>query len=112
MDPTTIYLDSSIDADLSSTKATLRSQTDDAAYLSAQTMFSGPSSLYLTAGNEVPSVKPCASSTRKKEPETMDLSVQATQSSDDATRDLEPKEDVEVFSPEQLKFTGAISKAM
>ena len=42
----------------------------------------------------------------------MHLSVQATQGSDDATRDLEPKEEVEVISIEQLRFTAAISKAM
>ena len=78
----------------------------------AQPIFSGPSSLYLTADNGVPSGNPRASSTRKKEQETMDLSVEATQPSDDETRDLEPKEDVEVISPEQLRFTAAISKAM
>ena len=95
----TIYLDSFTEADLSSTKATLGSQADDAAYVSAQTMLSGPSSLQLTADNAVPSGNPCASCTRKKEQETMDLSVQATQGSDDATRDLEPKKEDEVISP-------------
>ena len=104
VDPVTINLDSSTKADLSSTNDTLGSQTDDAAYVSAQAMLSGPSSLYLTADNGVPSGKPCASSTRKKEQETMDLSVQATQSSDDATRDLEPKEEFEVIATEQLRF--------
>ena len=88
------------------------SQTDDAAYVSAQTMLSGPSALYLSADNGVPSGNPYASSTRKKEQETIDLSVQATQGSDDATRNLEPKEEVEVISPEQLRFTAVISKAM
>ena len=91
------------------------SQTDEAAYLSAQTMLSGPSSLYLTADKGMPSDNPCASSTHKKEQETialMDLSDQATQESDDATRDPEPKEEGELFPPEQLRFTTVISKAM
>ena len=35
VDPITNYLDSSIDAELTSAKATLGSQTDDAAYMSA-----------------------------------------------------------------------------
>ena len=112
VDPmSTIYVDSSTEADLSSTKATLGSQTDDAAYLTAHTLISRPSSLYLTADNGMPSGNPFASSTHKKE-ETMDLSVQATHGSDDVTRDVEPKEETEVISPEQLRFTAAISKAM
>ena len=95
----TIYLDSSTEADLSRAKATLSSQIDDAAYMSAQSMLSGPTSLYVTASNGIPSDNHCASSIRKKEQETMDLSVQATQGSDNATRDPEPKEEADVISP-------------
>ena len=113
VDPmSTIYLDSSIEVDLSSTKATLGSQTDGAAYMTAPTTAPGPSSLYLTADDGMPSGTPCASSTRKKE-ETMDLSVQATHGSDDGMREVEPRdEEAEIISPEQLRFTAAISKAM
>ena len=114
VDPITIYLDFSTEVDLSHSKATLGSQTDEAAYKSAQTILSGPSSLYLTTDNGMPSGNPCASSTRKKEQETMDvkdLSIGATQGSQDATHDPEPTKDVEI-SPEQLRFTAAISKAM
>ena len=44
--------------------------------------------------------------------DSMDLSVQATQGSDEATRDPETTEEGELFSSEQLRFTAAISKAM
>ena len=104
VDPNTICLDSSTEVDLSHTKATLISQTDEAAYLSAQTMLSGPNSSYLTADNGMRSCNPCASSFRKKEQETthlMDVSIQATQGSDDAARDPEPKEDAGVILAEQ-----------
>ena len=117
VDPmSTIYLDSSTEGDLSSTKATLGSQTDGAAYVTAPTTVSGPNSLYLTADltadDGMPSGTPCASSTRKKE-ETTDLSLQATHGSDDGTREVEPRdEEAEVISPEQLRFTAAICKAM
>ena len=115
MDPITIYLDSSTEVDPSSTKATLGSQADETAFLSAQTMPSGPSSLYLTADNGMPSGNPCASSTRRREQKTIDLadlSIQATQGNKDATCDPEPTEETEVISPEQLRFNAAISKAM
>ena len=115
VDPiSTIYLDSSTEVDLASTKVTLGSQTEGAAYVTAPTTVSGPHSLYLTAdltaNDGMPSGTPCASSTRKQE-ETMDLSVQATHGSDDGTDEVEPKEG-EAISPEQLRFTAAISKAM
>ena len=111
-----IYLDSSIEVDLSSTKATLGSQTDGTAYLTAPTTVFGPNSLYLTANltadDGIASGTPCASSTRKKE-KTMDLSVQATHGSDDWTREVEPRDkEAEIVSPEQLRFTAALSKAM
>ena len=117
VDPmSTIYLDSSTEVNLASTKVTLGSQTEGAAYVTAPTTVSGPNSLYLTADltadDGLPSGTPCASSTRKKE-ETMDLSVQATHGSDDGTDEVEPKEgEAEAISPEQLRFTAAISKAM
>ena len=111
-----IYLDTSTEVDLSCTKATLGSQTDGAAYATAPTMASGTDSLYLTADwtaeDGMPSGAPCASSTRKKE-DIANLSVRATHGSDDGTDEVAPKEgEGEVISPEQLRFTAAISKAM
>ena len=111
-----IYLDTSTEVDLSCTKATLGSQTDGAAYATAPTMASGTDSLYPTADwtaeDGMPSGAPCASSTRKKE-DVANLSVRATHGSDDGTDEVTPKEgEAEVISPEQLRFTAAISKAM
>ena len=111
-----IYLDTSTEVDLSCTKATLGSQTDGAAYATAPTMVSGTDSLYLTADwtaeDGMPSGAPCASSTRRKEDVT-NLSVRATHGSDDGTDEVAPKEgEAEVISPEQLRLTAAISKAM
>ena len=117
VDPmSTIYLDSFTEVDLTSTKVTLGSQTEGAAYVTAPTTMSGPNSQYLTADltafDGMPSGTPSASSTRKKE-ETMDLSVQATHGSDNGTDEMEPKEGAAaIISPEQLRFTAAISKAM
>ena len=75
-----------------------------------------PDSLYLTADlsadHGLPSGTPCASSTRKKD-EIADLSIQATLGSHDRTREGEAKvEEGEAISPEQLRFTAAISKAL
>ena len=104
VDPmSTIYLDSSIEVDLSSTKVTLGYQTVGPAYVMAPTTVSGPNSLYLTADvtadDGMHSGTPCASSTRKKE-ETMNLSVQATHGSDDTTCEVEPRdEEAEIVSP-------------
>ena len=117
VDPmSTIYLDSSVEVDLSSTKATLGSQTEGAAFTTAPISMSGPDCLYLTADlsadHGLPSGTPCASSTRKKD-EITDLSMQATHVSHDRTREVEAKvEEGEAISPEQLRFTAAISKAM
>ena len=113
VDPmSTIYLVSSTEVDLSSTKATLGSQTEGAAYVTAPITVSAPDSLYLTADVGMPSGTPCASSTRKKE-ETADLSVQATHGSEGGAREVEPRdEEAGIISPEQLRFTAAISKAM
>ena len=115
VDPmSTIYLDSSVD--LSNTKATLGSQTEGATFATAPISMSGPDSLYwtadLSAEHGLPSGTPCASSTRKKD-EIADLSIQATLGSHDRTREEEAKADEgEAISPEQLRFTAAISKAM
>ena len=88
----TIYLDSSVEVDLSNTKATLGSQTEEATFATAPISMSGPDSLYLTADlsadHELPSGNPCASSTRKKD-EVADLSIQATLGSHDRTREGE-----------------------
>ena len=117
VDPmSTIYLDSSVEVDPSSTKATLGSQTEGAMFATAPVSMSGPDSLYWTADLSVehglPSGTPCASSTRKKD-EIADLSIQATLGSHDRTREEEAKADEgEAISPEQLRFTAAISKAM
>ena len=117
VDPmSTIYLDSSVEVDLSSTKATLGSQSEGATFATAPISMSGPDSLYLTANlsadHGLPSGTPCASSTRKKD-EIADLSIQATHGSHDRTREVEAKvEEGEAISPEQLRFTAAISKAM
>ena len=117
VDPmSTIYLDSSVEVDLSNTKATLGSQTEGATFATAPISMSGPDSLYwtadLSAEHGLPSGTPCASSTRKKD-EISDLSIQATLGSHDRTREEEAKADEgEAISPEQLRFTAAISKAM
>ena len=117
LDPmSTIYLDSSVEVDPSSTKATLGSQTEGAMFATAPVSMSGPDSLYwtadLSAEHGLPSGTPCASSTRKKD-EIADLSIQATLGSHDRTREEEAKADEgEAISPEQLRFTAAISKAM
>ena len=117
VDPmSTICLDSSVEVDLSSTKATLGSQTEGAAFTTAPISMSGPDSLYLTADlsadHGLPSGTPCASSTRKKD-EIADLLIQATHGSHDRTREVEAKvEEGEAISPEQLRFMAAISKAM
>ena len=117
VDPmSTIYLDSSVEVDLSSTKAFLGSQTEGATFATAPISMSGPDSLYLTADlsadHGLPSGTPCASSTRKKD-EIADLYIQATHGSHDRTREVEAKvEEGGAISPEQLRFTAAISKAM
>ena len=116
VDPmSTIYLDSSVEVDLSNTKATLGSQTEGATFATAPISMSGPDSLYLTADlsadHGLPSGTPCASSTRKKD-EIAELSIQATLGSHDRTREGEAKVEEEAISPEQLRFTAAISKAM
>ena len=72
MDPITL---DATDADLSSTKATMGSHTDDAVYVSAHTMLFGPSSLFVT-DDGVHDGDPCASSTRKNDPVANDLPAQ------------------------------------
>ena len=117
VDPmSTIYLDSSVEVNLSNTKATLGSQTEGATFATAPISMSGPDSLYwtadLSAEHGLPSGTPCASSTRKKD-EIADLSIQVTLGSHGRTREGKAKADEgEAISPEQLRFTAAISKAM
>ena len=117
VDPmSTIYLDSSVEVDLSNTKATVGSQIEGATFATAPISMSGPDSLYwtadLSAEHGLPSGTPCASSTRKKD-KIADLSIEATLGSHDRTREGEAKVDEgEAISPEQLRFTAAISKAM
>ena len=111
VDPmSTIYLDSSVEVDLSNTKATLGSQTEGATFATAPISMSGPDSLYWTADLSTEHGLP--SGTRKKD-EIADLSIQATLGSHDRTREGEAKADEgEAISPKQLRFTAAISKAM
>ena len=112
VDPIIITLDST-EADVASTRATLGSQTDDANYVTARATFTGPNLSFLTADSGEPSGTPCASSTRKKEQATMDQSVEATHGSDSTADDPEHQNVAEnVISPEQLRFTAAMSKAM
>ena len=116
VDPmSTIYLDSSVEVNLSNTEATLSSQTEGATFATAPISMSEPDSLYLTADlsadHGLPSGTPCASSTRKKD-EIADLSKQATFGTHDRTREGETKTEDEAISPEQLRFTTALSKAM
>ena len=106
----------SVEVDLSNTKATLGSQTEGATFATAPISMSVPDSLFLTADlsadHGLPSGTPCASSTRKKD-KIADLSIQATLGSHDRTREGEAMvEEGEAISPEQLRFTAAISKAM
>ena len=88
MDPITL---DATDADLSSTKATMGSHTDDAVYVSAHTMLFGPSSLFVT-DDGVHDGDPCASSTRKNDQVANDLPAQSNKGSDDATLAEETKE--------------------
>ena len=85
------------------------SSTEDEAYATAR-MRTGTNSLFLTASGVMLTGKPCASSTRQKDNANGELSVQATRGSQDNSP--APSEGEEVISPEQLRFTAAISKAM
>ena len=98
--------------DLIDAKATAGSQTssvEGAAYATTRARTTGTDSLYLTASEGLLEGNLCASSTRKKDLLVGDLSIQATKGS----RDNSPaaSEEGETISPEQLRFTAAISKA-
>ena len=67
-------------------------------------------SMFLTASERILTGNPCASSTRKKDILNGELSIQATRGSRDDSP--APSEGQEVTSPEQLRFTASISKAM
>ena len=99
--------------DLTDTRATAGSRTgstEDEAYATARMRTAGTNSLFLTASEGMLTGKPCASSTRQKDNANGELSVQATRGSQDNSP--APSEGEEVTSPEQLRFTAAISKAM
>ena len=86
------------------------SSAEDDTYATAKSRTAGTSSMFLTASEGMLAGNPCASSTRKKDTLNGDFSMQATRGS----RDNSPahSEEGEVISPEQLRFTAAISKAM
>ena len=99
--------------DLTDTKATARSQTssvENDTYATAKLRTTGTGSMFLTSSEGVLAGNPCASSTRKKDNPNRDLSMQATK----VSRDNSPAASNvgEVISPEQLRFTAALSKAM
>ena len=99
--------------DLTDTRATAGSRTsstEDEAYATVRIKTAGTKSLFLTASEGMLTGKPCASSTRQKDNTNGELSVQATRGSQDISP--APSEGEEVISPEQLRFTAAISKAM
>ena len=98
--------------DLTDTRATAGSHTSstgDEAYATAR-MRTGTNLLFLTASEGMLTGKPCASSTRQKDNANGELSVQATRGSQDNSP--APSEGDEKISPEQLRLTAAISKAM
>ena len=66
--------------------------------------------MILTASEGMPTSNPCTSSTRKRDTLNGDLSMQATKGSQGNSP--APVEEGEIISPEQLRFTAAISKAM
>ena len=95
--------------DLTDTKATAGSQTssvEDVTYASAKERTTGTGSMFLAASEG----NPCANSTRKKDNPNGDLYVQDTKGS----RDNSPaaSDEREVISPEQRRFTAALSEAM
>ena len=99
--------------DLTDTRATAGSRTsstEDEAYATARMRTVGTNSMFLTASEGMLTGKPCASSTRKKDNPNGEVSMQAIRGSQDNSP--APSEGEEVISPEQLRFTAAISKAM
>ena len=99
--------------DLTDTKATAGSHTSSAGddtYATAKARIAGTSSMFLTASKGMLAGNPCGSRTRKKDTFNRHLSRQATRGSRDNSP--APSEEEEVISHEQLRFTGAISKAM
>ena len=98
--------------DLTDTRATAGSHTsitEDEAYATAR-MRTGTNLLFLTASEGMLTGEPCVSSTRQKDNANGEISVQATRGSQGNSP--APSEGEEVISPEQLRFTAAISKAM
>ena len=66
--------------------------------------------MFLTASEGMLAGNPCDSSARKKVALNGDLSMQPTRGSRDNSP--APSEEGEVISPEQLRFTAALAKAM
>ena len=98
--------------DLTDTRATdgsHASSTEDEAYTTAGVRTVGTNSMFLTASEGILTGNRCASSTRKKDHANGELSMQVTRGSRDNSP--APSEGEEVISPEQLRFTAAISKA-
>ena len=99
--------------DLTDTKATggsCASSAENEAYAIANARTVGTTSMFLTASEGMPTSNPCASSTRKRDALNGDLSMQATK--DSRGNSPAPSEEGEMISPEQLRFTAAMSKAM
>ena len=99
--------------DLIDTRATAGSRassTEEEVYTTAGMRTVGTDSTFLTASEGMLTGNPCASSTRKKDNVNDELSMQATKGSQDNSP--APNEEEEMISPEQLRFTAAISKAM
>ena len=99
--------------DLTDTRATAGSHissAEDEAYTTVRVRTAGTSSLFLTANEGILTGNPRASSTRKKDNVNGEISMRATRGSRDNSPS--PSEEEEVISPEQLRFTAAISKAM
>ena len=96
--------------DTTATAGSRTSSTEEEAYATARMRTTGTNSLFLTASEGMLTGKPCASSTRQKDNANGELSVQATRGSQDNSP--APSEGEEMISPEQLRFTAAISKAM
>ena len=97
--------------DLTDTRATAGPHTSsavDEAYPRVRNV--GTNSTFLTASEGILAGNPCASSTREKDNANGEVSMQATRGSPDNSP--APSEEEEVISPEQLRFTAAMSKEL
>ena len=99
--------------DSTDTKATAGSRasiTEEETYSTANARTAGTTSMFLTANEGMLAGNPGASSTPKKDALNGDLSMQATKDSREISP--APSEESEMISPEQIRFTAAISKAL